>query len=226
MGAVPGWALAWHIWFPPDVTGVRGLQGIDLMVVPSPSPSRTKAEWRAALRARRRDYAASLAPYTRKALEADLAAALEPLLFGAKVVAAYQPMKDEISPLATLEQARAMGKETALPAFAARDSRMTFRSGQAIEAGPWGLLQPPLCAPPLQPDLILIPLVACDAHGNRNGMGQGHYDRALDGLRSTARLVGIGWDFQLLEVAIPADPWDQPLDAFASPAGLKEFART
>lgn len=195
------------------------------MVVPSPSCPRDKAEWRAELRARRRDYAASLAPETRKALEADLAAALEPLLFGASVIAAYQPMKDEISPLGALDRARAMGKQTALPAFAERDSRMTFRSGEASEAGPWGLLQPPLTAAPLQPDLVLIPLVACDPHGNRIGMGQGHYDRALEGLRASARLVGIGWDFQLLEVAIPADPWDQRLDAFASPAGLKEFAR-
>ncbi|WP_426267777.1 5-formyltetrahydrofolate cyclo-ligase [Sphingomonas sp. LHG3443-2] len=196
------------------------------MVVPSPSPLADKAALRAELRARRRDYAASLAPDTRKALESDLAAALQPLLFGAKVIAAYQPMKDEISPLATLAEAEAMGKATALPAFAARDSRMTFRAGEASEAGPWGLLQPPLSAPPLQPDLVLIPLVGCDREGNRIGMGQGHYDRALEGLRETARLIGIGWDFQLLEVAIPADPWDQRLDAFASPAGLMEFART
>jgi 5-formyltetrahydrofolate cyclo-ligase len=54
-------------------------------------------------------------------------------------------------------------------------------------------------------------------------MGQGHYDRALGGLRQNARLVGVGWDFQLLEQGLAPDPWDQPLDAFVSPAGLKEF---
>lgn len=194
------------------------------MVVPSTSPSLLdKVALRAALRARRRDYAASLAPDTRKALEDALVAALEPLLFAARIVAAYQPMKDEISPLGALARARALGKATALPAFAERDSRMTFRGGEASEAGPWGLLQPPLSAPPVQPDLILIPLVGCDPVGNRIGMGQGHYDRALEGLRNNARLVGIGWDFQLLEGPIDADPWDQPLDAFASPAEITEF---
>jgi 5-formyltetrahydrofolate cyclo-ligase len=196
------------------------------MVVPSTSsapPAGDKARLRAELRARRRDFAASLAPETRIALEEALAAVLEPLLFAARVVAAYQPMKDEISPLGALARARALGKQTALPAFAARDSRMTFRGGEASQAGPWGLLQPPLTAPPLQPDLILIPLVGCDGNGNRIGMGQGHYDRALEGLRESARLVGIGWDFQLLDEAISADPWDQRLDAFASPAGLREF---
>lgn len=194
------------------------------MAVPSPSPTQIdKPALRAELRARRRDYAQSLAPETRKALEANLVAALEPLLFAARVIAAYQPMKDEISPLGVLARAHELGRETALPAFVARDSRMTFRFGEATEPGPWGLLQPPLSSPPLDPDLILIPLVACDRHGNRIGMGQGHYDRALDGLRAKARLVGIGWDFQLLDRPIAADPWDQRLDAFASPAGLKEF---
>lgn len=193
------------------------------MVVPSTSPFSDKAALRADLRARRRDYAASLAPETRKALEADLAAALEPLIFAATVVAAYQPMKDEISPLGAIARAQALGKATALPAFAARDARMTFRTGEASEDGPWGLLQPPLSAPPVQPDLVLIPLVACDRAGNRIGMGQGHYDRALEGLRATARLVGIGWAFQLTDMSIDADPWDQKLDAFASPNGILEF---
>lgn len=193
------------------------------MVVPSPSSLGDKVALRAEFRAQRRAYAASLTPKTRKALETDLAAALEPFLLAGNVVAAYQPMKDEISPLPALDRARALGKVTALPAFAARDARMTFHAGEATEAGPWGILQPRLDGPPLQPDLLLIPLVGCDPHGNRIGMGQGHYDRALEGLRSTARLIGIGWDFQLLEEPIAADPWDQPLDAFASPSGIMEF---
>ncbi len=193
------------------------------MVVPSPASLANKESLRADLRSRRRDYAASLAPETRKALEELLAEALEPWLFASRLVAAYQPMKAEISPLGALDRAQALGKATALPAFAARDSRMTFRAGEATEPGPWGLLQPPLSSPPVQPDLILIPLVGCDPSGNRIGMGQGHYDRALEGLRPRAKLVGIGWEFQLLDMEIAADPWDQRLDAFASPAGVMEF---
>jgi 5-formyltetrahydrofolate cyclo-ligase len=193
------------------------------MVVPSTSLPTDKAGLRAELRTRRRAFAASLVPATRTALEDALAAALEPFLFAARTIAAYQPMRDEISPLSALARASALGKETALPAFAERDSRMTFRTGEASVAGPWGLLQPPLTAAPVQPDLVLVPLVGCDPHGNRIGMGQGHYDRALEGLRQHCRLVGIGWDFQLLEIAIRADPWDQKLDAFASPAGVREF---
>jgi 5-formyltetrahydrofolate cyclo-ligase len=195
------------------------------MVVPSPPPLSPKALLRAELRARRRAYAASLAPATRAALEADIARWLEPLLFAARVVAAYQPMKEEPNPLPALARAAELGKVTALPAFAARDSRMTFRPGQASEPGPWGLLQPPLDEPALAPDLLLVPLVGCDPRGNRIGMGQGHYDRALANLPPGARIVGIGWDLQLLSEPLEPDPWDRPLHAFASPAGLTEFHR-
>jgi 5-formyltetrahydrofolate cyclo-ligase len=72
------------------------------------------------------------------------------------------------------------------------------------------------------PDLLLIPLVAVDRSGNRIGMGKGHYDRALPGLRSAgARIIGIGWPFQLLEDELEPDPWDVPLDGFASPGRFR-----
>jgi len=195
------------------------------MAVPSPS-SLDKPALRDAMRQRRRDYAASLDTDTRKRLEAQLAEVLDPLLFACTIVAAYFPMKDEVSCLPALDRARAMGKTAALPFFAERDSRMTFRVGDPVDPGPWGILQPATDAPLVSPDLLLIPLIAVDGRGNRIGMGKGHYDRALPGLRAAgARLVGVGWDFQMVDDDIPADPWDVPLDAFASPGGLREFSR-
>jgi 5-formyltetrahydrofolate cyclo-ligase len=193
------------------------------MAGPSPSPF-DKPALRTLMRQRRRDYAASLEPDTRKRLEAQLAEVLDPLLFACTAVAAYFPMKDEVNCLPALDRARAMGKTAALPFFAGRDSRMTFRDGDAVDPGPWGILQPTPDAPLLSPDLLLIPLIAMDARGNRIGMGKGHYDRALPGLRAAgARLVGVGWSFQMVDEDIPADPWDVPLDGFASPDGLTEF---
>ena len=35
-----------------------------------------------------------------------------------------------------------------------------------------------------------------------------------------AILIGVGWTVQMIDVAIPADPWDIPLDGFASPEGV------
>ena len=78
----------------------------------------------------------------------------------------------------------------------------------------------------VEPDVVLVPLIAIDGRGTRLGRGKGHYDRALIRLKKNgARLVGVGWPLQRLEEMIPADEWDVPLDAFASPAGLETFGR-
>jgi len=179
---------------------------------------------RAAMRQQRRDYAASLDQATRAALEDRLADALEPLFALAGIVAAYAPMKEEISPLPAMARAACGHLRLAFPFFVDRDSRMTFRAGTPVDPGPWGILQPAPDCEILVPDLILMPLVAVDGCGNRIGMGKGHYDRAMPGLREAgARLIGCGWGFQRVEQPLEADPWDIPLDAFASPDGLEMY---
>jgi 5-formyltetrahydrofolate cyclo-ligase len=88
-------------------------------------------------------------------------------------------------------------------------------------------MQPKPRAPVVEPDLVLVPLIAVDPSGARLGRGKGHYDRVLGKLkRSGARLIGLGWPMQRLDDTIPADPWDVPLDAFASPDGLVWFGRS
>ena len=86
------------------------------------------------------------------------------------------------------------------------------------------MMQPTLTAPVVEPDLILVPLLAIDGTGTRLGRGKGHYDRALSRLKTSgARLVGVGWPLQRLSAQIPADAWDVPLQAFASPDGVEWF---
>ena len=87
-------------------------------------------------------------------------------------------------------------------------------------------MQPAKRHPPVQPDLVLVPLIAIDGQGTRLGRGKGHYDRALISLKkSGARLVGVGWPMQRLPETIPADEWDVPLNAFASPDRVEWFHR-
>ena len=187
------------------------------MVVPSPSPSDKPALRREAL-ARRRAYAGSLGPGVREALERALAEIVLPRLIGARIVAAYHPLKDEISPYPILERL-GEGQRAALPWFLDRDSRMLFREAPAVEPSPWGVLQPSARSEGLAPDVVLVPLVAADRAGSRIGHGKGHYDRALSHLREGCRIVTIGlaWEPQILERRIPADPWDVPLDFLATP---------
>jgi 5-formyltetrahydrofolate cyclo-ligase len=187
------------------------------MVVPSPSPP-GKPELRAEALALRRGYARSLTYEVRAALEEKLAEIVLPRLITARIVAGYHPLKDEISPYAILGRL-GPGQRAVLPWFLDRDSRMLFREAPAIEPSPWGVLQPAAEAQALAPEFVLVPLVAADRRGTRIGHGKGHYDRALAHLREGGAVftIGLGWEPQILDDPIPADPWDVPLDAIATP---------
>jgi 5-formyltetrahydrofolate cyclo-ligase len=173
---------------------------------------------RAAALERRRSYARSLSPELRNELEAKLADIVVPHLIAARAVAGYHPMKDEISPYPILDRL-GESQTPALPWFGDRDATMMFRRAPAGEPGPWGVLQPPPDAQVVAPDLVLVPLVLGDRLGTRIGHGKGHYDRALSHLRAggTVFTIGIAWETQISEGPIPADPWDVPLDAIATP---------
>lgn len=184
--------------------------------VPSPL---SKPELRAQALARRRDFARALSPSLRGELEEQLARQVMPRIGNATAIAAYYPMRDEIDPLPILEALAAAGHVTALPWFAGRDAHMMFRVAPADAVGPWGVLQPSADAAAVQPEVVLVPLVAADLACNRIGHGKGHYDRALANLRESGsvRTIGLAWDVQILDVAVPADSWDIPLDAIATP---------
>jgi 5-formyltetrahydrofolate cyclo-ligase len=167
----------------------------------------------------RRDFARSLAPGLRAELERKLADIVLPHLITAKVIAAYHPLKDEISPYPILERL-GPGQRAVLPWFADRDARMIWREAPASEPSPWGVLQPPARAEALAPDLVLVPLVLADRAGTRIGHGKGHYDRALAHLREgglTVKTIGLAWEIQVAEAPLAPDLWDQPLDAIATP---------
>jgi 5-formyltetrahydrofolate cyclo-ligase len=189
------------------------------MAVPSPPTPSLKEGLRAEALAARRAYARSLTPELRAALEAKLAEIVLPHLLAAKIVAGYHSLKDEISPYPILE-ALGPGQRAALPWFQDRDSRMIWREVPAVEPSPWGVLQPSPEAEALAPDTVLVPLVLGDRTGVRIGHGKGHYDRALAHLRAREGRVftiGLAWEPQIADAPIPADPWDVPLDAVATP---------
>ena len=205
------------------------------MVVPSPpfisgprpemEPLSKESLRRLALDARKA-FVATISDAERTLLERRLAQNLTSLCTEAKVVGGYAPLGSEISPLLAIEEARAVGRIVAYPAFDHPAKPFKFRAGDPLEPGPFGIMQPKSRSPVVEPDLILVPLIAIDGSGTRLGRGKGHYDRALVRLKkSGARLVGVGWPLQRLVETIPTDEWDIPLDVIASPQGLEIFRR-
>ena len=195
------------------------------MSVPSHTPVLAdKVALRRLGRERRQAFVEQLSPEERGRLEHQLAQVLEPALSKSRVAGGYAPMPTEISPLPALEAAAAKGTMIAFPAFSDHQSEFRFLAGEPDETGPWAVMQPSLDAPHVYPDLVLVPLVAVDSKGTRLGQGKGHYDRVAAELREHgALLIGVGWAVQMLDSEIPDDPWDLPLDGFASPDGLAMF---
>jgi len=174
----------------------------------------------------RKAFVATISDAERTLLEQRLAQHLTSLCAEASVVGGYAPLGSEISPLLAMEEARAVGRIVAYPALDNPAKPFRFRAGDPLQPGPFGIMQPKPRTPVVEPDLILVPLIAIDGNGTRLGRGKGHYDRALIHLKkSGARLVGVGWALQRLDETIPADEWDVPLDAFASPESLEIFRR-
>ena len=194
------------------------------MLASHPPALADKVALRRLARERRKEFVEGLGRANREALEAQLAGVLAPLLANSHIVGGYCPMPSEISPFPALEAATAKGATVAYPAFADHQAMFRFLAGDPSEAGPWACFQPPLDAPEVHPDLVLVPLVAIDGKGTRLGQGKGHYDRVLARLRERgALLIGLGWEVQKVEAVIPVDPWDVALDGFASPEGLAMF---
>lgn len=73
-------------------------------------------------------------------------------------------------------------------------------------------------------DLVVLPLIGFDAHGVRLGSGGGYYDRWLAARRPRPYCIGYGYAMQEVE-SLPAQAWDQRLDAVCTERGLRYFSR-
>ncbi len=168
-----------------------------------------KAALRARMRAARRDFA----PAASIGVDPAFLARLEPGL----IVASYRPTRGEADPAPLERAATAAGCLLALPRIESRAVPLRFLSWSPpwpVEAGPFGLEQPPADAPAVVPDVILTPLVAFDRSGRRLGQGAGFYDRAFT-LHPDGWRLGVAWSVQEIP-CVPVDPWDVPLHAVAT----------
>ena len=137
-------------------------------------------------------------------------------IVAATVVSGFWPIKDEIDIRPLMAELHGKGCRLALPVVQGRGLPLLFRAwrpGDPLEAGVFGTLQPTAHCETLEPDALLVPLLACDAEGWRLGYGGGFYDRTLLGLRARRKVtaVGVGFDSQIVP-AVPHGPDDQRLD--------------
>ena len=172
-----------------------------------------KAQLRAALQARRN----ALPADERQAAAETIAARTFPLpIAQGIVVSGFMPLKSEINPLPLMQRLAAAGASLALPVIAGRGKPLIMRAWrweEPLNAGVWGIREPKPEAPEVEPDILLVPLLAFDRSGHRIGYGAGYYDMTIARLRARKAITAVGIAFASQEVAsVPTTAFDAPLD--------------
>ena len=140
-----------------------------------------------------------------------------------KPLAGYMAMRTEIDPLAAMA---AHQGPVGVPVILGAAQPVKFREwspGCTMVAGDFGALIPAEGAW-VEPEVVIVPMVAFDARGYRLGYGGGFYDRTLEGLRAKRPTLAVGFAFAAQEMdAVPIDQFDQRLDAVVTETGVRLF---
>jgi 5-formyltetrahydrofolate cyclo-ligase len=132
------------------------------------------------------------------------------------VVSGFWPMAEELDIRPLMIELHNQGCQLCLPVVVAKKQPLVFRAwrpGDPLEAGVFGTLHPSPRRAVLEPDALIVPLLAVDEEGWRMGYGGGFYDRTLEVLRGKKRVtaIGVGFNEQLVP-DVPHGPGDEKLD--------------
>jgi 5-formyltetrahydrofolate cyclo-ligase len=141
------------------------------------------------------------------------------------VLSGYMPMRAEIDPLPAMA---AHDGPLCLPVVQGRGLPLRFRQwhpGAALVEGPFRAMVP-AAGDWLEPDVLIVPMLAFDRRGYRLGYGGGFYDRTLAALRATGPRLAIGFAFAVQEVEeVPTDATDEALDMIVTEAFTLDLRR-
>lgn len=158
------------------------------------------------------------------------AAGLDFLGLEPRRVSGFKSFADEIDVMPLLARLAREGWRTALPVVVGRGQPLVFRAwapGEPTVAGAWSIPVPLATAPELEPDVLLVPMLAFDGAGFRLGYGGGFYDRTLAALRAAKPVIAVGVAYGAQEVAhVPRGRHDEPLDWILTEQGARRPAAT
>lgn len=140
-----------------------------------------------------------------------------PLFQSAKTVLIYYPTHNEVDLLSLIKRYK---KEKTFLFPVVHRKTMTacpYEGNAKMHRGKFNIPEPTTEPYVGDIDLILVPGVGFDKRGNRLGRGGGYYDKFITRLGRKTLLVGVGYDFQLVE-EVPANRWDKRLDYVVTPS--------
>ena len=162
-------------------------------------------------------------------LDAEANAQLNAFLKGedhGAAIAAYMPIRTEVSPLPAMTKAHGRGQRVCVPVVIEAGAPLEFHEwtpqAEMVE-GAFGAMIPK-DAVILLPDIIIAPLVAFDMSGYRLGYGGGFYDRSLEQLSEIKKVQVVGFAYSAQELMmVPREETDYPLDAIITERGILRF---
>jgi 5-formyltetrahydrofolate cyclo-ligase len=197
-----------------------------VVISPNTSIDELKADLRKTVFARRDAMPAA----ERQAAAETIAARPFPLPIKSRViVSGFSPIRSEINPLPLLRRLAAAGAKLALPVIAGKGKPLIMRSyafGDPLEARTWGIREPKDDAPEVDPDILIVPLVAFDRRGNRIGHGAGYYDMTIGRLRSLKPVVAVGVAYAVQQIPeVPVTERDARLDLVLTERDVFDFRK-
>ena len=134
----------------------------------------------------------------------------------AKTVLIYYPTHNEVDLLPLIK--RYKKEKTFLFPVVHRKAMVAcpYEGNSKMHRGKFNIPEP--TTPPYTGhiDMVLVPGVAFDKSGNRLGRGGGYYDRFIACLGRNTTLVGVGYDFQLVD-KVPASRRDKRMQYIITP---------
>ncbi len=151
-----------------------------------------------------------------------------PMFRRSRHIALYISNDGEVDLQALAERACQMGKCCYLPVLSPLfHNRLWFapyRPDTRMVPNRFGIPEPKVAYSAIRRawtlDLVLAPLVAFDAGGNRLGMGGGFYDRTFAYLNRRQRwrkphILGTAFEFQRVGM-LPCESWDVPMNGIVT----------
>ena len=134
-----------------------------------------------------------------------------------KVVAGFWPINSEINIRPLIENLYRAGCDIVLPEVVAPSKVLLFRKwtpGAQMTKGSYKTSVLTANAAVMEPDWILVPLLAFDPERFRLGYGGGYYDVTLSQLAKKREIftIGVAYDIQKIDV-VPRESSDFQLDA-------------
>ncbi|MEM7679640.1 MAG: 5-formyltetrahydrofolate cyclo-ligase [Pseudomonadota bacterium] len=144
-----------------------------------------------------------------------------------QVISAYWPKGRELDTAPILERLLEDGFTCALPVMQDKTLVMNFACWVeriAMRRGRFDIMEPD-SKDYIEPDILIVPMLAFDRRGYRLGQGGGYYDSTLADLRARRDILAVGYAYasQACLFNLPTEDHDQKMDLIITPQGVHDF---